>query len=429
MRVSDIMVTNPVMVSPETPVNEVAQLMKYRSVGSVILVKNNKPVGVVTERDLVRRVLAPGVTPKSLTAWALLCVAFALAMQILSGHPQMTFYTVVFATVWVAMLGKGVSATLKWALAVAMAAGLCAAQLLPTMELVRESSRGTLTFEQATEFSFSFGGLLGLVLPEFFGTHAEGTFWNSWYYWSSGYVTTAMALLAVFAVLPGRLEHSVPRRAVFSLAGIVLLSLFLAMGRQNPAYRIVFQLPGFSSFRAPAKFLPFAVMGLCLLGGIGADRLFQLIEAQAKVERLQRLRRMGLFAAVIIVCSLIVWPFRAVSPLQAGDSKQLAALSRSLSATGLYLLCGIVILWGGWRGFWPHVTTRALLALLLFSDLYNYGAKYQTFSEPSRMYTQTPEIRFLQSDRDVFRVATMKDVYAFSETENGPTTLDLPSFP
>lgn len=63
------MVRNPVQISPETPVNEVAGLMKYRSVGSVILVKDDKPVGVVTERDLVHRVLAPGVNPKSLTAW------------------------------------------------------------------------------------------------------------------------------------------------------------------------------------------------------------------------------------------------------------------------------------------------------------------------------------------------------------------------
>lgn len=45
------------------------KLMKYRSVGSVILVKDDKPVGVVTERDLVHRVLEPGVNPRSLTAW------------------------------------------------------------------------------------------------------------------------------------------------------------------------------------------------------------------------------------------------------------------------------------------------------------------------------------------------------------------------
>ena len=69
MRVSDVMVKDLVMVGPETPVNEVAQLMNHRSVGSVILVKDDKPVGIVTERDLVRRVLAPGVNPKALTAW------------------------------------------------------------------------------------------------------------------------------------------------------------------------------------------------------------------------------------------------------------------------------------------------------------------------------------------------------------------------
>lgn len=58
MRVSEVMVRNPVKVSPDTPIREVARLMRDKSIGSVIIVKDDKPVGIVTERDLVRRVLA-----------------------------------------------------------------------------------------------------------------------------------------------------------------------------------------------------------------------------------------------------------------------------------------------------------------------------------------------------------------------------------
>jgi len=69
MKISEIMATSPVVVGPETPVEEIARLMRDRSISSVVLVRESRPVGIVTERDLVHRVLAPGVDAASLRAW------------------------------------------------------------------------------------------------------------------------------------------------------------------------------------------------------------------------------------------------------------------------------------------------------------------------------------------------------------------------
>lgn len=68
MSVSDIMVKNPVTVRRDTPVPEIARLMKENSISSVILVEREKPIGIVTERDLVHRVLAMGRNPETLVA-------------------------------------------------------------------------------------------------------------------------------------------------------------------------------------------------------------------------------------------------------------------------------------------------------------------------------------------------------------------------
>jgi CBS domain-containing protein len=68
MRVHRIMVKNPITVRPETSVIEVAQLMRDRSISSVILTEDDKPIGIVTERDLVRRILAAGLDPNTLTS-------------------------------------------------------------------------------------------------------------------------------------------------------------------------------------------------------------------------------------------------------------------------------------------------------------------------------------------------------------------------
>ena len=68
MRVSEVMVRNPVKVNPETSIREVAKLMRDRSIASVIIVENDKPSGIITERDLVRRVLASDEDPDTLKA-------------------------------------------------------------------------------------------------------------------------------------------------------------------------------------------------------------------------------------------------------------------------------------------------------------------------------------------------------------------------
>ncbi len=68
MLVSEVMVRDPISVSPATRVGELARLMRDRGISSVVLSTGGKPVGIVTERDLVHRVLAESRDPASLTA-------------------------------------------------------------------------------------------------------------------------------------------------------------------------------------------------------------------------------------------------------------------------------------------------------------------------------------------------------------------------
>lgn len=63
MKVSDVMVKDPVMVDPKISCAKAAKLMRDRKIGSVVLVENGKPIGVVTERDLVHRVMAEEMDP------------------------------------------------------------------------------------------------------------------------------------------------------------------------------------------------------------------------------------------------------------------------------------------------------------------------------------------------------------------------------
>jgi signal-transduction protein with cAMP-binding, CBS, and nucleotidyltransferase domain len=81
MRVSEIMTKAPVTLSPAARADEVANIMREKGISSVILVTNGKPVGIVTERDLVHRVLAPGKDPKKLMA-ADICTKPVIAVSV-----------------------------------------------------------------------------------------------------------------------------------------------------------------------------------------------------------------------------------------------------------------------------------------------------------------------------------------------------------
>jgi len=63
MNVTNVMVKNPVIVDPNTSCGKIAWLMRDKKIGSVILAEEGKPVGIVTERDLVHRVMAEEKDP------------------------------------------------------------------------------------------------------------------------------------------------------------------------------------------------------------------------------------------------------------------------------------------------------------------------------------------------------------------------------
>jgi len=58
--VKDLMTKNVITIDANKTVIEAAALMSQNDVGDLVIMENNAPVGIVTERDFVRRVLAEG---------------------------------------------------------------------------------------------------------------------------------------------------------------------------------------------------------------------------------------------------------------------------------------------------------------------------------------------------------------------------------
>lgn len=60
MKVREVMTSSVDWVTPDTSIVKVAQLMKKDDVGSIPICKGNELVGIITDRDIVLKVVAAG---------------------------------------------------------------------------------------------------------------------------------------------------------------------------------------------------------------------------------------------------------------------------------------------------------------------------------------------------------------------------------
>ncbi len=82
--VREVMSTQLVCVSPETTALAVSQLMAKRDIGSVLIKSGEQIVGIITEKDLIRKVLAAEVKAGEVKAEALMSSPVASVDQEIS---------------------------------------------------------------------------------------------------------------------------------------------------------------------------------------------------------------------------------------------------------------------------------------------------------------------------------------------------------
>ena len=60
MNIRDVMTPNPRTVTPDDSIQNAARIMRDEDTGAVPVVDNGRPVGIVTDRDIVIRAVADG---------------------------------------------------------------------------------------------------------------------------------------------------------------------------------------------------------------------------------------------------------------------------------------------------------------------------------------------------------------------------------
>ncbi len=123
---------------------------------------------------------------------------------------------------------------------------------------------------------------MGLLAPGLFGSPAQGDYWGYASYWEDAvYIGLLPVLLAISAILTGLFRRKKSRQSepfwlrplIITLTLVILVSIFLALGQNTPVFPWLYHnVPTFSMFQAPARFLIWTVFSLSLLAGLGAQR-------------------------------------------------------------------------------------------------------------------------------------------------------------
>jgi hypothetical protein len=215
------------------------------------------------------------VVEKRSNGWMLIGVG-ATTMQILAGYPPLVLMTALAAGLY--CCGRLIDAEHRVKIIVRLIPYailpplMACVQLWTGLDTASESMRSAgVSYDFATTFSFHPESLLTLFMPTFFGNAIQAMYWGRWSFWDSTIFMGigGLALAASSMYFPSK---SI-RRYSFTLA---LIFTVLSFGSYTPIYSFFFEyIPGFSSFRSPAKFaFPAALFG-AMLAGIGMDALLQ----------------------------------------------------------------------------------------------------------------------------------------------------------
>lgn len=352
-----------------------------------------------------------------------------LGLMLLAGHLQIALYCFGLVTAyavfrilprvkahWPALLGCAV-------LALLLAFGLAAPQLLPTFELARISHRAGgpptwAAYQGYVHLAVPPVNLVTLFLPGFFGSPTRGTYWGVYTNGGPGaYMENAcyggvLTLLLALAGLAATWRGSATTR-FFAISAAV--SLLLALGTPLNALPF-FGLPGFAQTGSPGRILVLWSFCLTVLAATGT-------QAVLRSEWRALVKGAGAFAVVLLLAlaHAAVWVSRNEPP---GALAVLLGTEGDLWRLPLGLLLGAAAAFWLWRR--GSVTTPVLggsLVALVGVDLLAAGYGFNRTTPPQNVYPVTPLIAFLQKHRAEGRVMPINRRWSFDPAKPPPVIL------
>jgi hypothetical protein len=186
---------------------------------------------------------------------------------------------------------------IQWGAVILIAFGLAAAQLFPFFQLIKFSTRNTLTLNEVTYGSLHPLSLLGLFFPSILP-------FPEWVIYPG-----VVALLFVLFGLRARRGSGIELKWVI----VAVLGFALSLGEYTPLYGWLFKwIPGFSLFRVPARWWIIPLFGLTYFATRGFDMWQSRTSQRDSIRSFLAIWLLFLSIAVIKGLGFIDFPFEVL---------------------------------------------------------------------------------------------------------------------
>jgi hypothetical protein len=372
---------------------------------------------------------------------------FLWGIQILAGAPQDAFYTFIasmfFLLFHIRNRGRMARTRKLAAIAVlffAFGAGISAMQVIPAFEFINQSVRAGLdSYDMVTMGSYPPQGIITTLIPHFFGSYADGTYWVKNVPWSIPQQSLYVGILPLILIACIAYRGSENKRVILFAWVLAASALILAFGRHTPIYELAYRLPGFDRFRAPSKIIVLWVFGIAILAARGMDDLLH------NRRSLTRGFTFSLILSLLLSMLALMFHFHRslvltfFSPFFLPESDpDRFNLAAHLIYTGyqrlvLIVLCVLFAFYLLRKGTYACRLGIACLCLLLLVDL--GSATYKSVRHDETFFRSVQEIQkgleaTIGQDRTIYRVGSYKnelgtnlEMYLGYQTVGGFTAL------
>ncbi|MDD5131070.1 MAG: YfhO family protein [bacterium] len=207
----------------------------------------------------------------------LMPASLVICLQFISGQPEIAFLTFIIAglyAVYYSYIRKewvsarhGLTGLLTLFL---LALGIACVQIIPFIEIIKNSVRETASPIRNTVWSFHPLEALNFIIPSFSGDLLAGS--SSWFgqaWMRSGYLGIIVIVCVVFSLLSSQ-------RWKNYFWFLAILGILLSLGHYLPWLEVSYKyLPGFNLIRYPIKYILLFYFGLAILVGLGVEECFK----------------------------------------------------------------------------------------------------------------------------------------------------------
>jgi hypothetical protein len=298
-----------------------------------------------------------------------------LAMSVYTGNPAGTFLVWTLAGLWtgIEIIWPSISAeplrtralvpVRQLVIAGAVGAGLSAAQLIPTAELIVRSIRNNgQGYEFASQYSLPLGHLISILVPNFFGEPVRLGYWGELGHTEFILYPGLLALLLAGAAL----RYGWEQRLVRASAALIGLGMLLALGPAGGLHPLLYRaFPLLGLARAPVRFAFWALFATATLAAWAVDHLQRHSD-----QRWGSPRSLAVLSGAPLALSVLAFSAYTLAP--DGDARLYHIAAGLLQASFFFGLAGALL---RWRPLLSGAMFVGLAATLTVADLWGYGVR------------------------------------------------------